>query len=172
MAWMAVVRDGVEMLAGAMDHQTQMFGTVIHEVHKVWTAVDCLSASAASSSQAAVSTMDADDNNDDNDEGGATEGDSVESKDDEDGKRVHVALVRTGRKLGESAEEEEGEESGEVHVAGLGMLAAPKPLGCITVPCPQLWLERKRSGKNKNQLVFFLYYVKNVMRMWQWHSAV
>jgi hypothetical protein len=47
-AWTAAVRDGAEMLAGAMDRQTQMFGTLIHEVREVRMAVDRLSASTAS----------------------------------------------------------------------------------------------------------------------------
>jgi hypothetical protein len=139
---MVAVHDGAEMLVGTMDHQTQMFGTLLHEVRKVRMAVNCLSTSAASSSQAVASTVDADD------EDGAVEGDGTENKDDEDGERVHVALTGTSRKSGESAEE--GEESREAHAAGLGTLVAPKPLGCITVPCPQLrgW---KGKGVGKMQ---------------------
>jgi hypothetical protein len=122
----------------------------VHEVREVQMAVDHLSTSAVSSSQAAASTVDADDNVDDDDKDGATEGNDMENKDDEDGKRVHVVLTGTGGKSGgsveegEEEEEEEGEESGEAHTAGLGSLAAPKPSGRITVPCPQL-----QAGKEK-----------------------
>ena len=88
-AWIAAVCNGVEVIAGTIDFQMQMFGALLNEVHRVWAAIDWLSASAASLLQAVVSTMDADED----DEGGATEDDGAESRDDEDGERVNIALM-------------------------------------------------------------------------------
>ena len=71
-AWMAVVRDGTEVVADALDRQAQTFGVLLDhqmqsidmllgEVHGMRAAIDRLSASGASSLQVAASTVDTDD---------------------------------------------------------------------------------------------------------------
>ena len=171
--WMAVVRDGAEVVADALDRQAQTFGALLDhqmqsldmllgEVHGMRAAVDRLSASGASSSQAAASTVDVDDNEDEDDEGEdvgrAAESDGMESGDDEDGERVDITLAGTGADLGESAEEaeaeaeaeeeedkeEEAEGSGPAHVAEAETFMPPTPSGCIRMPCPTT-----RSWKGK-----------------------
>ena len=108
-AWMAVVRDGAEVVADALDHQAQTFGALLDrqtqsidallsEVRRMRAAVDRLSACGASSSQAAASTVDVDDDEGE-DVDRAAESDGAESGDDEDGKRVDIALAGTGADL-------------------------------------------------------------------------
>ena len=116
--------------------------------------VNWLSASGASSSQVAASTMDTDDSEDEDDEGkdmdGVVESDGMESRDDEDGKRVDIALMGTGVGLGESAgeeeveveeekdEEEEAEGSMLVHMAEAETFMPPAPSGHFRMPCPTM----------------------------------
>ena len=159
-AWTAAVCDGAEVVADALNCQAQMFGALLDhqtqstdallsEVCGMRAAIDRLSASGASSSQVAASTMDTDEDEDEDDKGEdmdrAVESDGVESGDDEDGKRVDIALAGTGADLGESTEEEEaeadeGEEeaegSGPVRVAEAEMFMPPTSSGCIRMPRP------------------------------------
>ena len=60
MAWTVAVHDSVEIVMGTLNHQTQMFGALLNEVHRAWVAIDWLSTSGASSLQAVASTMDTD----------------------------------------------------------------------------------------------------------------
>ena len=79
----------------------QTFGALLHKVHGVQEVVNQLSTSAMSLLQVVVSTVDADD---DMDEDVAAEGDGMESRDgedNEDGKRVNVALMGTGTDSGD-----------------------------------------------------------------------
>ena len=123
--WMAAVCNGTEIVVDALDCQAQTFGVLLDcqtqsidallgKVHGMWAAVDRLSASGVSSLQAVASTMDADEDEDEDDKGedmdGVVESDDVESRDDEDGERVDIALMGTSVNLGESTEEEEAEE--------------------------------------------------------------
>ena len=156
-AWTAAVRDGVEVVADALDRQAQMFGALLDrqtqsidallgKVRGMRAAVDRLSASGASSSQVAASTVDADDDEDEDDEGEdvgrAAESNGAESGDDEDGERVDIALAGTGADLGESTEEAEVEEeedaegSGPVHAAEAEMFTPPALSGRIRMPRP------------------------------------
>ena len=168
-AWMAVVRDGTEVVADALNCQAQTFGVLLDcqmqsidallgEVHGMWAAIDRLSASGVSSSQVAASTVDADDDEDEDDEGEdmgrVVESDGAESRDDEDGERVDIALVGTGADLGESVEEAEAEEeedeeeeaegSGPARVAEAETFTPPTLSGCIRMPHPTT-----RSWKGK-----------------------
>ena len=135
------------------------------------TDVNWLSASGAGSSQVAASTMDTDDSEDEDDEGKDMDG--VESRDDEDGKRVDIALTGTGVDLGESAGEEEAEaeeekdeeeeaeaeeEKDEEEEAEGSMLVHMAEAETFTASCPikacqdalphNVCLERKRGREN------------------------
>ena len=170
-AWTAVVRDGAEVVADALDRQAQTFGVLLDhqmqsidallgEVRRMRVAVDRLSTSGASSSQAAASTVDVDDDEDEDDEGEdvdrAAESVGAESGDDKDGERVDIALAGTGADLGESAEEEEAEVeeeeeeeeeaegSGPVRAAEAETFMPPTPSGHIRMPRPTT-----RSWKGK-----------------------
>ena len=144
---------GAEIVTDALDCQVQTFGVLLDcqmqtidmllgKVCGMWMAVHWLSTSGVSSLQVAASTMDTEDVD------GAVGSDSVESRDDEDGKRVDIMGAGTSVDLGESAVEEEvegGEEkdeedevegSGPVHMAEVEMFMPPAPLGCIRMPHP------------------------------------
>jgi hypothetical protein len=96
--WTAAVRDGVERVASAMDHHTDLFGRFIDEMRGMREAVDRLSASAASSSRAAASTV----ADDEEDEEADTEAD--EEADEEVDEEV------VDKEVGEDAEEEQEDD--------------------------------------------------------------
>ena len=154
--WTAAVRDGVEVVADALDRQAQMFGALLDrqtqsidallgKVRGMRAAVDRLSTSGASSLQVAASTVDADDDEDEDDKGKdmgrVAESNGMESRDDKDGERVDITLAGTGADLGESAEEEKDEEeevegSGPACVAEAETFMPPAPSGRIRMPRP------------------------------------
>ena len=167
MAWMVAVCDGTEIVANALNCQVQTFGALLDcqtqsidallgEVCGMRAAISWLSTSGVSSLQAAVSTVDADEDEDEDEDeegkdmDGAVESNGTESGDDEDSKRVDIALTGTGANLGESAgeeeveaeveeekdEEEEAEGSGPACTAEMEMFTPPAPSGCIRMPCP------------------------------------
>jgi hypothetical protein len=145
-AWTAAVRDGVERVASAMDHHTDLFGRFIDKMRRMREAVDRLSASAASSSQAAASMV-ADEEEDE---------EAVGKEEQEEDVAVDVTMGEVGDESGGDEEEdddddddkdEEGGEEGRSGSGGAEQDAAPEASVSVQVvdrPCVPQVRERPR----------------------------
>jgi hypothetical protein len=175
--WTAVVRDGVERVASAMDRHTDLFGRFINEMHGMREVVDSLSASTASLSRAAASTVANEEEDEEADEEVVDKevGEDVEEEQEED-VAVDVTMGEVGDESGGDEEENEGgeddnnddedEEGGEQGRSGSGgaewdavpeasasvqvadQPRVPQVAEWLCVPCPQ-WRTWKDKGKGK-----------------------